>query len=210
MAAVEDLSFKTGCLCVLISFYFKFPDCIGCSGTCDICCWNQGCRLAFPMSICTGMGQCCCIDVRAAFPFDVSKVPITVGVLGMLCVNCDRKGLCAPCSKYAECNLYQFLPCLSPDCMGFDESKFEEHPISFAMNKRSKVYARDADGEMIIISRPEYKDMWHFRVFERRREGKTVKTLGSDVPIAKATAVEDTVEASVEASVEVNETQKNE
>jgi hypothetical protein len=59
---------------------------------------------------------------------------------------------------------------------------------------------------MIIISRPEYKDMWHFKVFERRREGKKTKPLGSDVPVAKATAVE----ATVEATVEVNETQKKE
>lgn len=72
------------------------------------------------------------------------------------------------------------------------------------MNKRSRVYARDADGEMIIISRPEYKDMWHYRVFERRRQGKTVKALGSDVPVANAFAVAPPVEA----TVEVNETLK--
>lgn len=127
MAAVEDLSFKTGCLCVLISFYFKFPDCIGCSGTCDICCWNQGCRMAFPMSICTGMGQCCCIDIRAAFPFDVSKVPITVGVLGMLCVNCDRKGLCAPCSKYACISSFHVLVLIVWDSMKVNLRNIQSH-----------------------------------------------------------------------------------
>lgn len=133
------------------------------------------------MSVCTGMGQCCCIDIRAAFPCDVSKVPITFGVLGLLCVNCDRKGICASCSKYQECNLYRFLPCWDPSCMGYDERNFEEEKLPFSMTimkevegkqvvdlKRKTVYARDSNGQMIVIRAPTYEEIWHFQTFEKR------------------------------------------
>ena len=158
----------------LLSFHSMYIDFLG---TCDICCWNQSCRLAFPMSICTGMGQCCCIDLRIALPCDPSKVPITVGVLGLLCLNLDRKRVCACCSKYTECNLDQFCPCFDPACCGFDERKFEDEVKAMTMNGRSEVFSKDTEGNAIVTRRPTYAELWHFRQWEKRKDKGAAKRM---------------------------------
>jgi hypothetical protein len=86
----NDLCCKTGCICFLFSFYWKIPDCIGCDTFSSFLCWEHTCRTGFPTSICTSMCQCCCFDLRCAFPCDPSNVPMTIGVLGLICCDFQR------------------------------------------------------------------------------------------------------------------------
>lgn len=119
--------------------------------------------------------QCCFSDLRCALPCDASKLPITVGILGCLCVNLDRKDLCSCCSKYQECDLDRFLPCFDQSCFGFDERKFESTPLNVSMGKRLVVYARDLDGNMIVCRHPTFDELWHYRTFEKRNNKREKK-----------------------------------
>ena len=131
------------------------PDCIGCTGQCGgllCCCQDWMWRYQFPQSLCYGIFQCCCLDIRAAFPCDASRVPITVGVLGCLLIDLKRGG-------YDCCNakLYKCCPCFSGGVLygrkrrGYDEAPLHFKLSSMLWGKRSAILVKDRSGRRCTV-----------------------------------------------------------
>lgn len=63
---VNDLCCKSACLCCIQGFFFKVPQCLGCSGSGGCCgCCMETYRCGCPTSLhCYSAQQMCCIDYR--------------------------------------------------------------------------------------------------------------------------------------------------
>lgn len=118
-AGTNDLTPFMGCCCGVCSFYFVFPDCIGCWSKGTLCCldiealcckvgkkegsicmcmqneieviWPPSCKIA---------NQVFCLDNRCAIPCD-EEVPCVVTVFG---IQCCKHSECKPgcCKKLGD------------------------------------------------------------------------------------------------------------
>mmetsp|Transcript_11026 Transcript_11026/g.10653 ORF Transcript_11026/g.10653 Transcript_11026/m.10653 type:complete len:173 (-) Transcript_11026:124-642(-) len=115
------------------------------------------------MSCCTLMGQCFCFDLRCAFPCDPSNVPITIGLCGLLCVNCKRGGCGDQCGNI---NLYKLCPCFSKGVWGDRKKSFglEEAPLTFRMRDRQEVTVKDRGGNVCVVRKLEGSEIESYKL----------------------------------------------
>ena len=88
--SADDLCCPSSCFCCSCAMFFKFPECLGMTGSggCCGCCENSY-RCGCPTNCsCFRQDQCCCCDTRSGCG---SAVPFMLSVAGIICIDLRGK-----------------------------------------------------------------------------------------------------------------------
>ena len=117
----SDLVVVGGCCCYLESCLFRWPSCCGhyLKGECccleaeQVCCkpavveneccvlWQSGCTAKNPDTLCKGVSQWCCYDLRCALPPVKEEVPCVIAYCFVVCCV-NNQVRCACCKTLGD------------------------------------------------------------------------------------------------------------